>query len=55
MKIFGPMRGKGIESCIKLYSVQLYKFYSSNIVTVIRSRRIRWVGHVTHMGERRSA
>ena len=28
-------------------------YYSPNIVRVIKSRRMRWEGHVAHMGERR--
>jgi hypothetical protein len=28
-------------------------YYSSNIVRVIKSRRMGWVGHVARMGERR--
>jgi len=32
----------------------MYIFYSSpNIVRVIKSRRMRWAGHVAHMGEER--
>jgi len=27
--------------------------YSSNIVRLIKSRRMRWTGHVAHMGDRR--
>jgi hypothetical protein len=30
-------------------------YSSSNIIRVIRSRRLRWAGHVARMGERRSA
>jgi hypothetical protein len=33
---------------------ELYDLYSSpNIIWVINSRRVRWVEHVMHMGERR--
>jgi hypothetical protein len=33
-----------------------YNLYSSpNIVRVIKSRRMRWAGHVARMGERRTA
>jgi len=28
---------------------------SPNIIQVIKSRRMRWVGHLAHMGERRGA
>jgi hypothetical protein len=30
-------------------------FFSPNIIRVIKSRRIRWLGHVVHMGEMRNA
>jgi hypothetical protein len=38
-----------------LHNDELHGLYSSpNIVRVIKSRRMRWAGHVTHMGEGRS-
>jgi hypothetical protein len=38
----------------KLHNDELHSLYSSpNIVRVIKSRRISWAGHVTHMGEGR--
>jgi hypothetical protein len=38
----------------KLHNVELHSLYSSpNIVKVIKSRRMRWVGHVARMGEGR--
>jgi hypothetical protein len=30
-------------------------YVSPNIIRVIKSRRMRWAGHVARMGERRSA
>jgi hypothetical protein len=40
------------ESCRKLHNDELHSLYSSsNIVRVIKSRRMRWVGHVARMGE----
>jgi hypothetical protein len=30
-------------------------YYSQNIIRVIKSKRMRWVGHVTRLGERRGA
>jgi hypothetical protein len=38
----------------KLHNEELNDPYSSpNIVQVIKLRRMRWVGHVAHMGESR--
>jgi hypothetical protein len=40
---------------IKLHNAELHSLYSSpNIVRVIKSRRMRWAGHVARMMERRS-
>jgi hypothetical protein len=39
-----------------LHNEELHDLYSSpNIVRVIKSRRVRWAGHVTRMGEGRGA
>jgi hypothetical protein len=52
-RIFGPKREEG-RSWRKLYNDELHNLYSSpNIVRVIKSRRMRWAGHVAHMGEGR--
>jgi hypothetical protein len=49
-KIFGPKREED-GSWRKLYNEELDRLYSSrNIVSVIKSRRMRWVGHVARMG-----
>jgi hypothetical protein len=38
----------------KLHNDELHSLYSSlNIVRVIKSRRMRWVGHVAHGGGER--
>jgi hypothetical protein len=38
----------------KMHNVELNSLYSSlNIVRVIKSRRMRWAGHVAHMVEGR--
>ena len=40
----------------RLHNEELNGLYSSpNIVRVIKSRRMRWAGHVAHMGEERGA
>jgi hypothetical protein len=37
-----------------LHSGELHDFYSSpDIIRQIKSRRMRWAGHVVHMGEDR--
>jgi hypothetical protein len=39
-----------------LHNDDLHDLYSSrNIVRVIKSRRMRWAGHVARMGERKGA
>jgi hypothetical protein len=52
-KIFGPKREED-GSWRKLHNDELHDLYSSpNIVRVIKSRRLRWAGHVARMGEGR--
>jgi hypothetical protein len=49
-KIFGPEREED-GSWRKLHNDELHDLYSSpNIVWVIKSRRLRWAGHVARMG-----
>jgi hypothetical protein len=51
--IFGPKREED-GSWRKLHNYELHSLYSSpNIVRVIKSRRMMWVGHVARMGEGR--
>jgi hypothetical protein len=52
-RIFGPTR-KEEGSWRKLHNDELHSLYSSpNIVRVIKSRRMRWTGHVARMGKGR--
>jgi hypothetical protein len=52
-KIFGPKREED-GSWRKLHIDELHNLHSSpNIVRVIKSRRLRWTGHVACMGEGR--
>jgi hypothetical protein len=52
-RIFGPKRQED-GSWRKLHNDELHSLYSSpNIVRVIKSRRMRWAGHVARMGEGR--
>jgi hypothetical protein len=52
-RIFGPKREED-GSWRKLHNDELHSLYSSpNIVRVIKSRSMRWAGHVAHMREGR--
>ena len=54
LRIFGPNRDKVTREWRKLDNEELNDLYSSlNIVRVIKTRRVRWVGHVACMRERR--
>jgi hypothetical protein len=49
--IFGPKRDELTGEWRKLRTEKLHGLYSSpNIIRVIRSRRMRWAGHVAHIG-----
>jgi hypothetical protein len=53
-RIFGPKRYEVTMEWRKLHNDELNDlFYSPNIVWVIKSRRMKWAGHVAHMEERR--
>jgi hypothetical protein len=55
-RIFGPKRDEVTGEWRRLYKEELNYLYSSpNIIRVIKSRRMRWAGHVARMGEGRSA
>jgi hypothetical protein len=52
--IFGPKRDEVTGDWKKLHNEELNDLYCSpNIVRVIKSRRMRWAGHVTRMGDGR--
>jgi hypothetical protein len=52
-RIFGPKRNEVTGEWRKLHNEELRDLYSSpSIVRIIKSRRIRWVGHVARMGRR---
>jgi hypothetical protein len=52
-RIFGPKRDEVTGEWRRLHNKELYALYSSpNIIRVMKSRRLRWTGHVTRMGER---
>jgi len=53
-RIFGPRRDKVTGEWRRLHNEELNDLYTSpSIVRVIKSRRMRWAGHMTRMGEER--
>ena len=53
-RIFGPRRDEVTGEWRRLHNEELNDLYCSpNIVRVIKSRRMRWTGHVACMGEER--
>jgi hypothetical protein len=51
-RIFGPKRDDVTGECMKLHNEELHDLYSSpDIIRQIKSRRMRWAGHVESMGE----
>jgi len=52
-RIFGPKRDEVTGEWRKLHEELNDLYCSPNIVRVVKSRRIRWAGHVARMGEGR--
>jgi hypothetical protein len=56
LRIFGLKRDEAKEEWRKLHNEELRDLYSSrSIIRIIKSIRLRWVGHVARMGEKRNA
>jgi hypothetical protein len=54
-RIVGPKRDEVTGEWRKLHNEELHDLYSSpSIIRIIKARRMRWVGHVARMGERRN-
>jgi hypothetical protein len=56
-RIFGPKRDEVTRGWRKLHDEELHNLCSSPSIRVIRmimSRRVRWMGHVARMGEKRN-
>jgi hypothetical protein len=54
--IFGPKRDEVTGGWRKLYNEELHNLCCSpSIIRIIKSRRIKWAGHVARMGEKRNA
>jgi hypothetical protein len=55
-RIFGPKTDEVMGEWRKLHNEELRDLYSlPNIIRIIKSRRLRWAGHVAGIGEKRNA
>ena len=55
-KIFGAKKTEITGEWRKLHNAALHALYSSpNIIRSLKSRRLRWAGHVAHMEQSRNA
>jgi hypothetical protein len=53
-RVFGPKTDKVTGEWRKLHKEDLSDLYSlPNIVRAVKSKRMRWVGHLARMGEKR--
>jgi hypothetical protein len=53
-RIFEPKRDEVTREWRKLHNKELHDLYfSPSIIRIIKSRRMRWSGHVARMGEKR--
>jgi hypothetical protein len=51
-RIFGPKRDGVMVGWRKLHNDEFHNLYSSpSIIRILKSRRMRWAGHVARMGE----
>jgi hypothetical protein len=54
-RIFGPKRHEVTGGWKKLHNEELHNLYCSpSIIRMIKSRRMRWAGHVARIGRRRN-
>jgi hypothetical protein len=52
-RLFGPKRDEVTGGWRKLHNEELHNLYSSpSIIRMVKSRRMRWAGHVTGTGRR---
>jgi hypothetical protein len=52
-RIFGPKRDAVTGGWRKLHNEELHDLYSSrNTITIIKSRTMRWSGHIARIGKR---
>jgi hypothetical protein len=56
LRIYGPKRDELTGDWRKLHNEELHNLYSSpNIIRMIKSRMMRWAGHVARIGKKINA
>jgi hypothetical protein len=56
LRVFGLKRDEVTGEWRKLHNEELHDLYSSpSIIRIMKSRRMRWVGHVAQLVEKRNA
>jgi hypothetical protein len=54
-RIFGPKRDEVTGEWRKFHNEELSDLYSwPSIIRITKSRKMRWAGHVTRMGEKKN-
>jgi hypothetical protein len=53
-RIFGPKRDEVTRGLRKLHNEELHNLYYSPTIRMIKSRRMRWAGHVARMGAKKN-
>jgi hypothetical protein len=52
-RVFSPKRDEATGDLRKLHNDELHNLYfSSSIIRMTKSMKMRWAGHVAHMGRR---
>jgi len=55
-RILGPKREEVVGGWRRLHNEELHNLYASpNMIRVIKSKRMRWLGHVACMRQTRNA
>jgi hypothetical protein len=54
-RIFGSKRKEVVGGWRRLHNEKLHNLYTSQNIIMVTKLRMRWLGHVAHMGDIRSA
>jgi hypothetical protein len=55
-RIFGPKREEVLGCWRKVRNEELHNsYFLPNIIRMVKFKRMKWAGHVAHMGEMRNA